>query len=260
MELLTPGEPIGFDAEFQDVLRPGQEKWKHRLGWVAVVNTKLETILDVFVAYDREENTVKKYPPSRFGVGLDDLLFHNGAVRAEVVEKWLTEIFADRPVVMHDQRGDTSAFEHEDAFARAQVFDTQAMYGGRTGLGNLTSEVLGRQVQVGGKHTPTEDAIATMELFLLKHPYDRVAEKAKLAAQGLPTTSKPINISGHERQSKKTHAKHPRSNAGRALQDRAPNAVADRGEESWAGEAAFVRPARGSQRRRKGAKEHGQEN
>lgn len=40
--------------------------------------------------------------------------------------------------------------------------------------------VLGREIQQGGIHTPVEDAKTTMELYLLKHPYDRVAEATKL--------------------------------------------------------------------------------
>lgn len=263
MDRLVPGEPVAFDDEHQTVLRKGALKWKERLGWVAVVNTKGESVLDVFAAYDHEDKARKEYPPERFGVGMEDLLFDNGAVRAKVVEKWLAEIFEDRPVVMHDKSGDMKLFEHETPFVRATVQDTQDMYlsgsGQRQGLAKVAREILHREVQVGDKHTPTEDAATTMDLYLLKHPYDRVAEKAKLEAQGMPTTSQRNRNGGRGHHSQNSRGGRGSGNGRGFLQERASNRAPTRGDQSWAGEA-FIRPARGGQRRGRGGKKSEQEN
>ncbi|EGP84937.1 uncharacterized protein MYCGRDRAFT_110384 [Zymoseptoria tritici IPO323] len=254
MDRLVPGEPVGFDGEFQIVLREGAVKWKQRLAWVAVVNTKGESILDTFVVYDNEEGAEKRRGLPEFGVGKKDLLFKNGAVHASTVEKWLAEIFKDRPVVMRDQSGDTAAFEYETPFVHATIQDTQLLYsdrGERRSLKDVASEVLQRTIQVGGVHTPTEDAATTMELYLLKRPYDRAAEKAKLEANGLPTTSAHTRNGDRGRHNHRSRGGRGMGNGRGALQERAPNATATRGEQDWAGEA-FVRPARGGQRRGRG--------
>lgn len=63
LDILLPGEPVALDIEFQEYFIAGGAKWAHRIGRAAVVNTKGETILDVYAAYPANEDIKKKMPP-----------------------------------------------------------------------------------------------------------------------------------------------------------------------------------------------------
>ena len=67
--LLIPGEPVSLDIEFQNFKHISWDKWRHRVGRVAIVNSKGETVLDVYAAYPKEDGVNKLMPPPEFGVG-----------------------------------------------------------------------------------------------------------------------------------------------------------------------------------------------
>lgn len=182
LDLLLPGEPVALDIEFQKFQREGHAKQQHRVGRIAVVNTKKETIIDVFAAYPREDGIEKKWQPSIFGVTFKDLRYDQGAVPAAKVERWIKEIIKDRTVIVHGGQHDLTAFYIEqNVYANSHVEDTQHFYGQR-GLKKLASDLLGREIQKV-EHSPVEDAISTMELRLRVRPYDRAAELAKFEAE-----------------------------------------------------------------------------
>lgn len=190
MERLTPKEAVAFDAEYQNLERPG-ERPSHRLGWAAAVNTKGETILECHVYYPEEEGVRVWTPPAMFGVARDDLKMKNGAIPAALAEKWFAEIFAGRKVVVHGGSGDRTAFKLVDAFSFAEeIVDTQDLYQSiKLGVLHAREFPSAAAVQVG-RHTAVEDAGATMDLFLKKQPYDRAAEKEMLRAKRMSTTCK----------------------------------------------------------------------
>ncbi|CZT21356.1 uncharacterized protein RCC_07219 [Ramularia collo-cygni] len=197
MDLLLPDEPVAVDFEFQNFQRNGESKQRHRLGWIGVVNTKGESILDCFVRYEREEGVRVIMPPKRFGVSMQDLQLNNGAIPAEIAEAWLADIMRGRLVIVHGgSGGDLVACQIINPFQEAErVVDTQDLHS-RTNLGALMDEVfpLEGRVQVGGVHTPIEDAQSTMKLYLNKVAYDRAAEKASLERRGLETFCKPSAV------------------------------------------------------------------
>ena len=77
---LFPGELCFLDIKFQQYRRDGELKQRHRIGRVAIVNSKGQVILDVYAAYPREPDVQKCWQPACFGVITKDLLFENGAV------------------------------------------------------------------------------------------------------------------------------------------------------------------------------------
>ena len=208
-ELLLPGEPVACDVEFQDYQvagevhpekrmkggklvkhrKAGQPIWRQRLGWIGIVNTRCEIVLDVHVFYPEVPNTKIKMPsaPDKdFGVSVERLLPENGAVAGDIVEKWCTELFRDRIVVLHSGTNDLKSWYYEDIFAAAVVMDTQILERGEyeqlPGLATLAFDLLGETIQVGGVHGPVEDAVYTMKIYLVNHSYDRHAEAAKWQA------------------------------------------------------------------------------
>lgn len=201
LDLLLPDEPVALDVEFQEYFVAGTIKWQHRIGRVAVVNTKKEAILDVYAAYPADENIKKKMPPEMFGVTKNDLLYQNGAVPARIVEKSLAKIMKGRPVVVHGGELDQKCFFFETkAWEKVtKVVDTQDLYWGmngkqRWGLANLAGEVLGETIQVD-EHTPVEDAKTTMTLYLRKQPFDRNKAVAKYVAS-IPPPAETLVQSG----------------------------------------------------------------
>lgn len=180
--LLRDGEPVALDIEFQNYQRGGFNG--HRVGRVAIVNIRGETVLDVYAAYRNEPDVKKKLPPRFLELGVDwaDLKRCNGAVDAAVVENWVRTILCDRTVIMHDPRQDLNAFYLvNDVFSRSTIHDTQAEYSylqrqGKPGLRTAASAVLGRSIQAGD-HSPVEDATAAMDLWLMGHKWDPKAKK-----------------------------------------------------------------------------------
>ena len=61
-DLLLPGEPVGYDGEFQNFKHVDDLKWSHRAGRSAFVNTDGEVVLDVYSAYPKEEGVRKMMP------------------------------------------------------------------------------------------------------------------------------------------------------------------------------------------------------
>lgn len=68
-----PKEPVAVDCEFQEYRRVGAVKWEHRIGRVAIVNTRGETVYDTYVRYDYDAEVSVKLPPRRFNVTWKDL-------------------------------------------------------------------------------------------------------------------------------------------------------------------------------------------
>ncbi|KAK5119819.1 hypothetical protein LTR85_007145 [Meristemomyces frigidus] len=186
-DLLLPGEPVALDIEFQTYLPIGSPKWIQRLGRPTLRNTRGHTILDVYCYYPTEKGVKKGTPPKRFNVAWPDLMKQHGAKPAQTVEKWIATIVKDRTVVVHDRRGDLTAFQYEqEAFKDSKIVDTQAVYSHltrsrRPGLALCAEEELGIIIQEDS-HSPVEDADATMQLFLKRYPdaFDHKAAQAKV--------------------------------------------------------------------------------
>jgi hypothetical protein len=204
MHKLLRGEPVAFDAEFQNFKHADGLKWKHRIGCVALVNTAGEAILHVYAAYPREEN-VRKMVSRKGGVDVfnmdhRDLRFKNGAVEAHTVEKWVAEILKGRHVIVHGGRGDLCSLMYEqDAFENSTgVIDTQNVYSylqpkdGTPSLKNTAEAILDIIIQEQG-HTAVEDAAATVQLYLKKDPYDREAEEKRIRHEAPETLVKPVD-------------------------------------------------------------------
>lgn len=211
MHLLQPGEPIAVDFEYQNFRRQGEPKAGFRVGSVAVVNTKGETILDCCVRYERENGVRPIMPPERFGVTFESLQLNNGAIPAGYAEAWLAEIMAGRTVVVHGGSGDLLACQTVNPFLKAkEVVDTQHMYG-KSKLCDLFARIFPNSpgVQQGGIHTATEDADSTMKLYLHRRPYDRAAEKRRLEGQGKAVVCKASAL--QVRQVKEMRVRHQRA-------------------------------------------------
>ncbi|KAI5364886.1 Putative ribonuclease H-like superfamily [Septoria linicola] len=203
-DLLLPGEMCACDIEFQDHQvagdvhpsghkKAGRTRWSLRLGWISIVNTRGEIVLDVHVHYPTDPNIQVKMPYAAgkdFGVTFDRLKPENGAVSADIVEAWCEKIFANRTVVLHSGGNDRRAFMYRDVFAAANIYDTQDDWActkagdnqPKPGLAALAKNLLGEIIQADGNHGPFEDALTTMKIYLLKHSYDREAEAAKWQA------------------------------------------------------------------------------
>lgn len=175
-------------------MRSGQ-KGQCRLGWVAVVNTKGESIMESHVNYPEESGVSMFVPhPSKgFGVAFPDLKMKNGAIPGVFAEEWIVEIIKNRKVIVHGGSGDRKAFFYiTEAFDLAEeIIDTQHVHRAVMKLSDLHAREFpgAAAVQVNG-HTPLEDARATMELYLKARPFDRAAEKARLEAKGTDTVCK----------------------------------------------------------------------
>lgn len=194
-DLLLPGEPVSVDIEFQNFRRQGG-KGNHRCGRVALVNTRNEVILDVYAVYPREEGVRKFFPPKKFIVDKQDLLYENGAVPAQQVEAWVKEIVKRRKVIMHGGKNDSTAFQYEtDVWAESDIIDTQREYwylqdDGTPGLQTCAKIVLQKSVQETD-HLATEDAQTAMALFLHKYPdaFDGAAAEAARHQEQATTSS-----------------------------------------------------------------------
>lgn len=186
-DLLRVGETTAMDIEFQEYKHDTDNKWHHCVGRIAIVNTVGQFILDVYAAYPKDVNIRKKMPPAVFGVTWKDLLYDNGAVSALKVEQWVKKIVTGRKVVLHGGRLDLLAFMLIDDVweGSERIIDSQRLYanhhGGRhwqVSLSTLAADILDRNIHNAG-HSPVEDAIATMDLYLLRYPGDRMERRAR---------------------------------------------------------------------------------
>lgn len=159
-------EPLAIDCEFQEFKPEDAEKWGHRMGRLAVVNTKGEFIYDVYARYPYVQTTNTKMPPPQFGVTREDLWLRNGAKESKEVEKNLRRMFKGRVIVGHGMRLDLLAVGKVWEEAHVTV-DTQHIYG-KVALGTLVDRHLTESFNL---HDPMEDAKATMLWYLLNYPY-----------------------------------------------------------------------------------------
>jgi hypothetical protein len=152
----------------------GHKDWfknYHRVGRVAIVNSKGEAILDVFAAYPKQDGVYKFVPPRRFGVTKEDLKYENGAVPAYKVERWVKQLLNGRKVILHGGKHNRTAFTIEKGvFANSDVIDTQVIFSdlqddGTPSLKTTARAELGEDIQEDGVHTPIEDAQMAMKLY-----------------------------------------------------------------------------------------------
>lgn len=183
--LLFPNEPVSIKIVFQQYLAPRQTKWRDRLGWVSVTNTAGQVVYDPFVTYPKEPGLMKHFSNKRYNVAKEDLLLRHGARDGKEVEENLVQILNGRAVVVHSRKGYSDAcYYFEDVLGDLLVWDTQLLYAdlqhdAQPTLSTVTRLVLGRSVHRECDHTrrPDQDAIAAMELYLLRFPYDREAQR-----------------------------------------------------------------------------------
>ncbi|KAK4890537.1 hypothetical protein LTR27_010818 [Elasticomyces elasticus] len=187
--LLFEGEPCFLDIEFQKYRPQGSPKEIHRIGRIAILNSKGQVVLDVYAAYPRVEGVAKCRLLPEYGVEREDLLYQNGAVKAFKVEQWVKRIVQDRPVVMHGGKQDlTSFFFEANIWATSRIIDTQVVFSdqqpkdGTPSLKTLAKKIINRPIQKVF-HSPVEDADAMRQILLTRMPYDRDAELAKVMAK-----------------------------------------------------------------------------
>ena len=192
-DLLLPGEPCALDAEFQRYVikdEEGNESKCHiRPGRLSIVNTRGDVVLDVYCRYEYKESERKVFSrrDRDFMVERDDFLERNGAVAAEVVEPWVQEIVANRPVVFHGGKQDREMFQLvKNMWAKSTTADTQEMYShlqrdGTPGLKTCAREVFGANIQEA-EHSSVEDAQMTMRLHQKLAPFDRDEAQRKFDA------------------------------------------------------------------------------
>lgn len=162
-----PNEPLAVDVEFQEYRPIGEVKWRHRIGRIAVVNTRGKVVYDVCVRYEYDETIIIKMPPKRYGVEYKDLQICNGAKEILEVVQVLRKLFSGRLIIGHGMRLDKTAIGEEIWEEDQAFFDTQQVYGQKK-LCYLAAEYLEGDFEF---HDPTEDARATMLLYLRLHPY-----------------------------------------------------------------------------------------
>ena len=185
--LKDPKEPLAVDIEFQEYKSVDAESWSHRIGRIAIVDTSKDTIYDTYVHYDYDETIEVKMPPPEFGVTWDDIDPKNLAQPISEVSDALNRIMADRTIIGHGMGLDIASLKPA-LHCKVDFVDTQAMYGKRK-LSTCAQEELKTTIQEDELHFPTEDALATMELYLLVHPYEgwKDIDPAALASKkGLP--------------------------------------------------------------------------
>ena len=90
--LKNPKEPLALDIEFQEHREKGAEKWGHRMGRIAIVNTRRQTVLNTYVRYEYDAEVSTKMPPPVFGVTRKDLYLRNGARESMEVERELKKV------------------------------------------------------------------------------------------------------------------------------------------------------------------------
>lgn len=88
-----PKEPLALDIEFQEFRHKDDRKWSHRMGRVALVNTRGTTVYDTYVRYDYDPDVEVKLPPRVFNVTWKDLQLRNGAKEWWQVEEKLWKVF-----------------------------------------------------------------------------------------------------------------------------------------------------------------------
>lgn len=161
-------EPLAVGIEFQEFKPEGAEKWDHRIGRIAFVNTYGTAIIDTYFRYPYDEKIKVKLPPKQFGVEWSDLRIENGARPIDDVRDDLNKIMAGRTIIGHGMRLDIRSLTPE-LKNEVNFVDTQHMYG-QVKLEYLAAKYLKMDIQ-NGFHDPVEDAKATMGLYLLRHPY-----------------------------------------------------------------------------------------
>ena len=57
-------EPLAVDIEFQEYKPKDSEKWAHRIGRIAFVNTRGDVIYDCYFRYEFDEEVNVKMPPA----------------------------------------------------------------------------------------------------------------------------------------------------------------------------------------------------
>lgn len=89
-----PEEPLAVDIEFQDFKLKTETKWQNRMARLAIVNTRGETLYDVYVKYDFNADYDVKLPPKFLGIPVSwrDLVVKNDAKMIGEVNENLKQI------------------------------------------------------------------------------------------------------------------------------------------------------------------------
>lgn len=102
-DLLTdPNEPLAIDIEFVDwKIRDSANKNQHRIGRVALTNTRGDRIYDVFAKYPYKEDEQLQLPPRKLNLGVywEDLKWEAGAKSSAEVLRNLERLMTGRPIV-----------------------------------------------------------------------------------------------------------------------------------------------------------------
>ena len=205
-DLLLPGEPCFLDIEFQKYKIAGENKERHRVSRIGIVNSKGETVLDVYAIYPNEVGGTKCWQQARFGITTKDLTFKNGGAPAHKVEAWVAEIVANRTVVMHGSTHDRTAFYYEkDIWATSTIVDTQDMFG-LVKLAELAKKHLDLTI-LEGLRAPVKDAEATRQLWFLRCSYDREAAAAQPKNTGASKTTTGNHFYHHHHQQQQQQQK-----------------------------------------------------
>ncbi|XP_050392547.1 RNA exonuclease 5 isoform X1 [Patella vulgata] len=141
-------------------------RYGRELSRIAVVNEKLEVLMDRLV---KPRNDIIDYK-TRFS-GITEEMLRNVATRLEDVQKEFQQLIpADAILIGHSFCNDLIALRMFHPY----VIDTSVIYNlgkknYKSGLSTLTRYFLKKHIQISlNGHSPVEDAIATMELVLLK--------------------------------------------------------------------------------------------
>lgn len=189
LDLIVPGEPVAID--FEGVHRPNEDSWKKSgLGIGTAVTVRREVALNTYAHHPKG---VIHFPQSkRFGVTKPDIKPQNGARPVkEVIDDFGAICLKSGVVVCHGaineirylsggkvQRSDGSLVDIGGFdLTQCHIYDTQKLpeyrdlakkAGQLPKLKILAKKILDRDIQVNDIHSATEDATATMDLFLAR--------------------------------------------------------------------------------------------
>ena len=167
-DLVSLNRPVSVDLEGV-LLGAETGANKQGAGRCSIVNDRRQVIFDGFVRYPKD---VPHSPPLQWlklGVKYNDIKPENGAILITDLLAIVTKIFdIAGTVIMQMLKGlDWSRWKIRDT-QRFSGFRQHARgRGGNVGLADLVARYLDRTIQ-SEEHFSVEDALATMELYLLK--------------------------------------------------------------------------------------------
>jgi len=172
-------------------------------GRCSIVNSRGQTVLDTFISV-HPSIQIKCCNYSKSGIREEYLMPENGALTFKDVYATIVEILQNRTVVGHDIRNDLKVMRLTPKVLKdnnISVQDTQVLYGEfetrrkqdrtKSALKSLSKDVLNLDIQTGDSHDSTEDAIATMKLFLHYQANKAADQEAYLQRVAAEEAAKP---------------------------------------------------------------------